>query len=73
MKATFKFDLPEEDREFKIFSQAQRAQSALWDISQKLRSWRKYHNDFVDADDALDKIINEFYKIINEHNIDIDL
>lgn len=73
MEAIFKFDLPEDDREFKIFSQAERAQSAFWDISQQLRSWRKYHHDFVDADDALSKITDEFYKILNEYNIDIDL
>ena len=48
-------------------------QSFVWDFSQQLRSWDKYHHDFKDADDALDKIREEFYRILNEHNVNIDL
>ena len=72
MKATLTFTLPEEQTEFDTAIQASAAKSMLWDFSQKLRSWQKYHNDFKDANDALDKIREEFYRLINDYNINID-
>lgn len=71
-KATIQFNLPEEQGEFDAAISAERMKSMLWDFSQQLRSWRKYHNDFTDADDALDKIREEFYRLLNEHNVGID-
>jgi coproporphyrinogen III oxidase-like Fe-S oxidoreductase len=73
MKAILEFNLPEDQHEYDIAIQAQKMQSFVWDFSQQLRSWRKYHHDFKDADDALDKIREEFYRILNEHNVNIDL
>ena len=72
-RATISFNLPEEENEYKIMSQAQNSQRMLWDFSQQLRSWRKYHHDFKDADDALNKIREEFYRLLNEYGVDIDL
>lgn len=72
-KATFSFNLPDEQNEYEVMSQAPHMQRMLWDFSQQLRSWQKYHHDFKDANDALDKIREEFYRLINEHNINIDL
>lgn len=72
-KATLSFNLPEEQREYNVVSQANKLQSCLWDFSQQLRSWRKYHNDFKSGDDALEKITETFYDIINQHRVDIDL
>jgi hypothetical protein len=71
-KAILEFNLPEEQTEYDAVLQAQRVKSFLWDFSQQLRSWRKYHNDFTDASDALEKIREEFYKLLNEHNVEID-
>ena len=73
MKAIFEFDLPEDQREYEVMNQAYRMQSFLWDFSQQLRSWRKYHNDFKDASDALEKITEEFYQLINNNEVNIDL
>lgn len=73
MKAIFEFNLPDDINEYAVMNQASRMQSFLWDFSQQLRAWRKYHHDFKDADDALDKIREEFYKLINDHQINIDL
>ena len=73
MLVKFEFNLPEEENEYRVMSQAQNAQRFLWDFSQQLRSWQKYHHDFKDADDALDKIREEFYRLINEHSVNIDL
>ena len=72
-KAIFEFNLPEEENEYKVMSQAQNSQRMLWDFSQQLRSWRKHYHDFKDADDALDKIREEFYRLLNEYEVDIDL
>jgi hypothetical protein len=73
MKVLLRFDLPDDQRDYEIAIQAPKIQSFLWDFSQQLRSWYKYHHDFKDADDALDKIREEFYRLLNEHNINIDL
>jgi hypothetical protein len=71
-KAILEFNLPEEQTEYDSVLQAQRVKSFLWDFNQQLRSWRKYHNDFTDASDALEKIREEFYRLLNEHNVEID-
>jgi hypothetical protein len=73
MLITFEFNLPDDQREYEVMNQSLKTQSFLWDFSQQLRSWYKYHHDFKDADDALDKIRDEFYKLINDHGINIDL
>lgn len=73
MKAIFEFDLPENQREYEVMSQANNMQSFLWDFSQQLRAWRKYHNDFENGSDALDKIRDEFYRLLNQYKVNIDL
>jgi hypothetical protein len=73
MLVKFEFNLPEDQHEYDIMSQAQKTQSFLWDFSQQLRSWYKYHNDFKDGNDALNKIRDEFYRLLNEHEVNIDL
>lgn len=73
MQAILTFNLPDDQHEYEIATQAPKVQSFLWDFSQQLRSWYKYHHDFKDADDALNKIRDEFYRLLNAHNIDIDL
>jgi hypothetical protein len=72
-KATFTFNLPDEENEYKVMSQAQNSQRMLWDFSQQLRAWYKYGHQFKDADDALNKIREEFYRLLNDHQVDIDL
>jgi hypothetical protein len=73
MKATLEFTLPEDQNDYEVAIQAQRVQAFLYDFSQQLRSWYKYHHDFKDADDALSQIRDEFYKLSNEHSINLDL
>jgi hypothetical protein len=72
-KVTFEFDLPEDQREYEVASQANQMQSFLWDYSQQLRAWYKYGHAFKDADDALDKIREEFYRLLNDNQVNIDL
>jgi hypothetical protein len=73
MKAIFEFNLPEDQHEYDVMNQSSKVQSFLWDFSQQLRSWYKYHNDFKDANDALNKIREEFHRLLNEHEVNIDL
>lgn len=72
-KATLQFNLPEEQSEFNDAINASKVKGMLWDFSQQLREWYKYHHNFQNADDALDKIREEFYRLLNEHNIDMDV
>lgn len=72
-KAIFEFNLPDDQHDYEVMTQASKVQSFLWDFSQQLRSWYKYDNDFKNGNDALDKIREEFYRLIKEHNINIDL
>ena len=73
MIVKFEFNLPEDQRDYEITSQATKMQTFLWDYSQQLRAWYKYGHTFKDADDALDKIREEFYRLIEESQINIDL
>ena len=73
MKAIFEFNLPEDQHDYEVMSQSTRIHSFLWDFSQQLRSWQKYSNDFQNAGDALDKIRTEFYRLLSDHQINIDL
>ena len=73
MLVKFEFNLPEDQHEYEVMSQAQKTQSFLWDFNQQLRSWYKYHHDFKDANDALNKIRDEFYRLLNEYEVNIDL
>jgi len=72
-KVTFEFNLPEEQREYEVASQANKMQTFLWDFSQQLRAWRKYGHSFKDADDALNNIREEFYMLVNKKGVNIDL
>jgi hypothetical protein len=73
MKATLQFNLPKEQREYEIVVQAPKLQSFLWDFSEQLRGWYKYHNDFTDGQDAVTKIRDEFYRLMNNHDVNIDI
>jgi hypothetical protein len=72
-KAIFEFSLPEEQDEYDIMNQAPKMQRFLWDFSQQLRSWQKYGHQFTNADDAVNKIREEFYNLLNNYEVNIDL
>jgi hypothetical protein len=73
MKALLRFDLPEDERDYEIVIQAPKTQRFLWEFHEKLRSWQRNYNDFTSAGDALNKIREEFYRLLNEHDVNIDL
>lgn len=70
--ATLKFNLPEEQHDFDNAINAGHVKTALWNFENQLRSWSKYHHDFTNADDALEKIREEFYRCMNEYNVDLE-
>ena len=73
MKATFEFNLPDDQDEYEIMSQATKMLMCLWDIGEALRSWEKYGHQFTDANDAVSKIREDFYRTINDYEVNIDL
>ena len=73
MKAIFEFNLPEDQHEYEVMSQATKTQRFLWDFSQQLRNWRKYGHNFKDASDAVSGIQDEFFRLLNNYEVNIDL
>ena len=75
-KAILEFDLtnPDDVTEYKRVNKALDMAIALWDIEQYLRAETKYAPDSMPQEvyDALDKVRDKYYEIINEHNISID-
>ena len=61
MKAVFTFDLPEENEDHKIFSNARELHSALWEIYQRCRREWKYNEA---ANDESIAIADEIYDLI---------
>lgn len=75
-KAILEFDLtdPDDKVEHERAVKSLDLCLALWDIDQYLRAQTKYASDDMpeEAYDALTKAREEFYNIMNEHNISLD-
>lgn len=63
MEITVKFLLPDEKYDFHNFNQANKMNEFIWEFQDSLRSWLKYGHPFKDADDALDHIRDEWFKL----------
>ena len=75
MKAILEFNLDEpEDKEAHLRAiKSLDMMMALWDIEQYFRAQIKYNENLTeDAYDALDKARQEFYDIMQRHNISTD-
>jgi hypothetical protein len=72
MKATLKFNLPEDQAEFDFAVQGSKMYSALWDISQELRAIWKYEELTDEEFKIVEKIRNKFYEILDENQIKLD-
>jgi uncharacterized NAD(P)/FAD-binding protein YdhS len=73
MKAIFEFNLPEDQKEYEVAQQANKMQSFLWEFSQQLREYQKYGHQFKDANDAVNGVREEFYRLLNNYEVNIDL
>jgi len=71
MKATLKFDLsdPEEQRLYMLCNCAEDADAFIYDLGQTLRSWYKYDCPFKTAEEAIEGVREEYYRLIDYHNI----
>lgn len=74
MEAIIKFNLPEEQDEFDNFNNAGKYYSVLWDIDQYMRNKVKYASDDTPElyREAIQMVRDEFWKLMKEHNIDLD-
>ena len=73
MKVSFTFDTEKNESEYNIFKQSYEMWRMIDELSNYLRSKQKYGHSFKDADDALDQIRKEFYRLVNDNNINLDI
>ena len=67
MKATLKYNLPEDEKDFNMACKAGDLTDALWGIEQHLRSV-----DRRETGDDIEKIREEFYNILTRYDINLD-
>jgi hypothetical protein len=72
MKAILKFNLPDDQHEFELATQGGAMYSALWDISQELRTMTKYEELSEAEWNIAERIREKFYEILSENNIKLD-
>ena len=66
------FNLPEDQTEFDFAIQGGKMYSALWDISQELRTLWKYEELKQEEWDMVERIRNKFYEILDDNQIKLD-
>lgn len=72
MKATLKFNLPEDQADFDFAIQGSNMYSALWDISQELRTLYKYEELDEKEWAMVERIRDKFYEILDQNQIKLD-
>jgi hypothetical protein len=76
MRAIIEFDLdePTDIEAHKRFTNLNAVYIALWEFDQEMRSQIKYNSQNYNGDqlDALDKLRDKFYEILNDNQIKID-
>ena len=72
MKAKLTFNLPDDQHEFDIAIQGSKMYSALWDISQELRTLWKYEELSEEEWKMVERIRDKFYEILDENQIKLD-
>jgi len=74
MEATLKFNLPEDDFEYKLCNQASDMWSALMEFKEYMRDELKYNDNLIQSEfERLEVIQTKFFEIINNNNIKLDL
>ena len=71
-KIKMTFNLPEDQAEFDFAVQGSKMYSALWDISQELRTLLKYEELSEEEWKIVERIRNKFYEILDENQIKLD-
>lgn len=76
MRAIIEFDLdePTDIEAHKRFTNINGVYFALWEFDQEMRSQIKYNSQNYTGEqvDAIDKLRDKFYEILNDNNVKID-
>ena len=72
MKAKLTFNLPEDQAEFDFATQGGNMYSALFEISQELRTLWKYEELSEEEWKMVERIRDKFYEILDENQIKLD-
>ena len=76
MRAIIEFDLdePADIEAHKRFTNLNGVYVALWELDQEMRRQIKYNTQEYNGEqlDALDKLRDKFYEILNDNNVKID-
>jgi hypothetical protein len=75
-KATLEYNLnePEDLEEFELANNARKYSLVLWELDQYLRNFVKYPSDREDPilTDTMAKVRDELWRLLNEHNLDLN-
>jgi D-ribose pyranose/furanose isomerase RbsD len=75
MKAILEFNLPDDQQDFQLASNAMKFWSVLYVLDQDLRSKTKYASDDLSQDkyDAYEEIRDNLYELMRNENISLDM
>lgn len=73
-KAKIEYNLPEEQDDFELATNARKYYAILFDLDQYLRNFVKYPSDKEDPifTDTMAKVRDELWKLMNSYNLDFD-
>jgi len=72
MKAILEYNLPDDQHEFDMAVESGRMYSALWDISQEIRTLWKYEELSEEEWNMVERIRDKFYEILNDNHIELN-
>jgi len=70
MKMTLEFD---DENEAIIYANGMNWALCVHEIMSSLRQYHKYGHQFEDVDDAIEKLREEFYEIMQFRNVSLDM
>ena len=75
MKAILEFNLPDDQQDFEMASNAMKFWSVLYELDQDLRSKTKYAPDSLPQDkyDAYQEVRDKLYELMSENLISFDM
>lgn len=75
MKAILEFNLPDDDQEFVLATNASNFWSVLWELDQDLRAKTKYASDDLPEDkyDAYQEVRDKLRELMSESNVSFDM
>ena len=75
MKAILEFNLPDDQQDFELASNAMKFWTVLYDLDQDLRSKTKYASDDLPQDkyDAYQEVRDMLYELMSQNNISLDM